>query len=111
MPCFGVMAKTAKYPTPAELIQKMKKTRDEEQKLPKVAFFDLTDHVVERPASFSLFGDNQQTLQSLIDQFKEIQGIKYIYIVNEEGEILAHTFVPGIPKEIMASNRLNTGAG
>ena len=39
-------------------------------------------------------------LQSLIDQFVEIQGIKYIYITNEEGEFLAHTFVPGIPAEI-----------
>jgi len=41
------------------------------------------------------------TLQSLIDQFKEIQGIKYVYIANEDGEILAHTFVPGVPKEIL----------
>ena len=40
-------------------------------------------------------------LQSLIDQFVEIQGIKYIYITNEEGEFLAHTFVPGIPTEIL----------
>ena len=48
---------------------------------------------------------DMSTLQSLIDQFKEIQGVKYIYIANEEGEILAHTFVPGIPKEITASNR------
>jgi sensor histidine kinase regulating citrate/malate metabolism len=46
---------------------------------------------------------DMSTLQSLIDQFKEIQGIRYIYIANEEGEILAHTFVPGIPKEITAS--------
>jgi sensor histidine kinase regulating citrate/malate metabolism len=51
---------------------------------------------------------DMSTLQSLIDQFKEIQGIKYIYIVDEEGEILAHTFVPGIPKEIMASDRLHS---
>ena len=42
-------------------------------------------------------------LQSLIDQFLEIQGIKYIYITNKEGEFLAHTFVPGIPKEISDS--------
>lgn len=46
---------------------------------------------------------DMSTLQSLIDQFKEIQGIKYIYIANEEGEILAHTFVPGVPKEITAA--------
>ena len=47
-------------------------------------------------------------LQSLIDQFVEIGGIKYIYITNEEGEFLAHTFVPGIPAEIMASDPSNT---
>ena len=44
------------------------------------------------------------SLQSLIDQFVEIQGISYIYIVNEEGEFLAHTFVPGIPEEILTSD-------
>lgn len=47
-------------------------------------------------------------LQSLIDQFLEIQGISYIYIVNEDGEFLAHTFVPGIPGEILASDPANT---
>jgi len=49
------------------------------------------------------------TLQSLIDQFKEIQGIKYIYIVDERGDMLAHTFVPGVPKEIMAGGQQLTG--
>lgn len=43
-------------------------------------------------------------LQSLIDQFVEIQGIKYIYITDETGEFLAHTFVPGIPEEVLASD-------
>ena len=47
-------------------------------------------------------------LQSLIDQFLEIQGISYIYIVDENGEFLAHTFVPGIPEEILASDPANT---
>ena len=44
------------------------------------------------------------SLQSLIDQFVEIQGISYVYITNESGEFLAHTFVPGIPEEIRASD-------
>ncbi len=44
-------------------------------------------------------------LQSLIDQFVEIQGISYIYVVSDTGEILAHTFVPGIPAEILKSDR------
>ena len=48
------------------------------------------------------------TLQSLIDQFLGIQGIKYIYINNEEGEYVAHTFVPGIPEEIRNSDPLST---
>ncbi len=48
------------------------------------------------------------SLQSLIDQFLEIQGISYIYIVNENGEFLAHTFVPGIPEEVLASETSNT---
>ena len=41
----------------------------------------------------------------MIDQFVEIQGISYIYIVNDADEYLAHTFVPGIPEEILESER------
>ncbi len=44
-------------------------------------------------------------LQSLIDQFVEIQGISYIYVTNESGEFLAHTFVPGIPEAILTGTR------
>jgi len=47
-------------------------------------------------------------LQSLIDQFLEIQGIRYIYIANESGEFIAHTFVPGIPAQILADDPLST---
>lgn len=51
-----------------------------------------------------LLNRDMSTLQSLIDQFVELQGIRYIYIVSETGEYLAHTFVPGIPEEILASD-------
>ena len=47
-----------------------------------------------------LLNRDLSALQSLIDQFIEIQGISYIYITSEHGEFLAHTFVPGIPTEI-----------
>ena len=47
------------------------------------------------------------TLQALIDQFLEIQGIKYVYITDENGDFLAHTFVPGIPDEIRQSDPLS----
>ena len=51
-----------------------------------------------------LLNRNLTALQSLIDQFVEIQGIKYIYITDETGEFVAHTFVPGIPAEIRADD-------
>jgi sensor histidine kinase regulating citrate/malate metabolism len=53
---------------------------------------------------------DMSTLQSLIDQFKEIQGVKYLYITNEQGEIIAHTFVPGVPKEIASAAPQMSGA-
>lgn len=51
-----------------------------------------------------LLNRNLSALQSLIDQFTEIQGIKYIYITDEAGEFIAHTFVPGVPEEIRKSD-------
>ncbi len=47
-------------------------------------------------------------LQSLIDQFIEIQGINYVYIIDEAGEFLAHTFVPGIPEQILTADPSST---
>ena len=47
-------------------------------------------------------------LQSLIDQFVEIQGISYIYVTSEKGEFLAHTFVPGIPEQILEGEPTST---
>ena len=57
-----------------------------------------------------LLNRNLTALQSLIDQFLEIQGIKYIYITDEAGEFVAHTFVPGIPAEIRFADTKRTTA-
>ncbi len=54
-----------------------------------------------------LLNRDLSALQSLIDQFVEIQGIKYIFITDEAGDFLAHTFVPGIPAEIRDSDPFN----
>lgn len=54
-----------------------------------------------------LLNRDMSTLQSLIDQYRELQGIRYIYIVSEAGEALAHTFVPGIPEQIREEIRSN----
>ena len=57
-----------------------------------------------------LLNRDLSALQSLIDQFLEIQGIRYIYITNEAGEFLAHTFVPGIPEQILAGGPIGGAA-
>ena len=55
-----------------------------------------------------LLNRNLATLQSLIDQFVQIQSIRYIYITSDTGEFLAHTFVPGIPDQILESDPSST---
>jgi PAS domain S-box-containing protein len=36
----------------------------------------------------------------MIDQFLEIEGVSYVFVVDSTGEIISHTFIPAIPKEI-----------
>jgi len=40
------------------------------------------------------------TVQAMIDQFLEIEGVSYVFVVDSTGEIISHTFIPAIPKEI-----------
>ena len=46
---------------------------------------------------------NYSALQSTIDQYVEIPGISYVFVVDRNGSIIAHTFVPGVPDEIAAN--------
>ena len=45
---------------------------------------------------------NYSALQSIIDQFVEVSSISYAFVVDKKGMIIAHTFVPGVPDEILA---------
>ncbi|MCX7723673.1 MAG: ATP-binding protein [Thermodesulfovibrio sp.] len=40
------------------------------------------------------------TVQAMIDQFLEIEGVSYVFVVDSTGEIVSHTFVPTIPEKI-----------
>ncbi|MCX8069173.1 MAG: cell wall metabolism sensor histidine kinase WalK [Thermodesulfovibrionales bacterium] len=40
------------------------------------------------------------SLQAMIDQFLDIEGVSYVFVVDSTGEIISHTFVPTIPKEV-----------
>jgi class 3 adenylate cyclase/HAMP domain-containing protein len=52
-------------------------------------------------SSESLIGISPvETIQATIDQFAEIQGISYVFVVDANKEIVAHTFVPQIPEQL-----------
>jgi protease IV len=67
-------AKTAnKFPTPAELMAKIQAAQKKEDDQPKVAYFDLSGQVGEKPSDYSLFGGdpNAITLRVLIDRLEK----------------------------------------
>ncbi len=72
------------YPTPAELMAKIKKQRAEQAALLKVAYFDIDNPITERPAGFSIFSnDDRTTLHSLIDrlhQAKEDRDLRAVLV-------------------------------
>lgn len=49
-----------------------------------------------------IVNQNYPALQSVIDQYVETPGISYVFVVDGDGTIIAHTFVPGVPDEIAA---------
>src|SRR5688572_30707871 len=70
-------AAEVKFPTPAELVEKMKQMRAEKDALLKVAYIDLSDPIVETPPGFSLFGDpNVATLRSVLQRIEQARDDK-----------------------------------
>ncbi len=47
-----------------------------------------------------LLNRDASTVQAMIDKFLEVEGVGYVYVADEEGRILSHTFVPGIPDQV-----------
>ena len=48
-----------------------------------------------------LFNRGLATVQAVIDQFDEIDGVAYVFVADARGNAVAHTFVPAVPKEIL----------
>src|SRR5262245_54371765 len=40
------------------------------------------------------------TLQAMVDQYAETEGVAYILVCDRDGEALAHTFAPEVPPEL-----------
>src|SRR5512143_375006 len=49
----------------------------------------------------TLLNRDASTVQAMIDQFTEIVGVSYVFVVDAQGEIISHTFVPKVPDEIL----------
>jgi two-component system, sensor histidine kinase and response regulator len=60
-------------------------------------------HVIASDA-VELLTRDPATLQATVDQYARTEGVAYIFVTDEKGEILAHTFVPGIPPEVRDGN-------
>jgi len=73
------------FPTPAELVAQLKKKQGEVAKQPKVAYFDLSQPLAEKPADFSWFGGDTEvlTLRDLLgrlDQAKADKDLRAVLI-------------------------------
>jgi protease-4 len=70
------------FPSPAELVRKMKQAEKKKASLTKVAYFNLTQPIAEKQPDFSLFGgDGALTLRSLLDRLHMAQTDKDVKAV------------------------------
>jgi len=56
---------------------------------------------IARSAVEIILNRDASTAQSIIDQYMESSGVSYVYVVDNKGSIISHTFVPGIPAEVL----------
>jgi hypothetical protein len=61
-------------------------------------------HAIAHASEAVLQTRDVSSLQALLDQNHEIQGISYLYVTDEHGDFIAHTFVPEVPAEIFAEH-------
>src|SRR6266446_7038224 len=47
-----------------------------------------------------LLNRDLSTVQATIDQYREIEGVAYVFVVDAHEQVIAHTFEPGIPEEV-----------
>ncbi len=47
-----------------------------------------------------LLDRDPSTIQATLDQFLQIKGVAYIYVVDTHGDLISHTFVPYVPDEV-----------
>src|SRR5690242_13106419 len=52
-----------------------------------------------------LLNADVSTIQSVVDQFTEIEGVSYVIVFDSQGEAISHTFVPTVPRDVLELQR------
>jgi len=52
-----------------------------------------------------LLNADVSTIQSVVDQFTEIEGVSYVIVFDGQGEPVSHTFVPAVPGDVLDLQR------
>ncbi|WNG39823.1 methyl-accepting chemotaxis protein [Archangium violaceum] len=53
--------------------------------------------------------DGATSLQPLMETFKGLDGVGYLYVVNSDNQVLAHTFTGDVPAPLLSANSLQPG--
>ncbi|MDO9082159.1 MAG: PAS domain-containing protein, partial [Humidesulfovibrio sp.] len=105
---FGVMAAATSLLSGRELDESM--TREYEGRAVALAR-SIADGNTE-----TLLSQKAGAIQAAIDLHQEMGGLSYILVVDPQGEVIAHTFTPGVPEEVLqvvreAPGKAHFGAG
>lgn len=65
-------------PSPAEMMKQLRAEKERRAKMAKVVHIDLTEPVAEKPAGFSLFGDDRLVLRTLVERIYQVRDDKNI---------------------------------
>ena len=56
-----------------------------------------------------LLNRDAATVQAMIDQYLEIEGVAYVFVLDAGGEVVSHTFVPEMPPRLAALHAVKKG--
>ena len=69
----------------------------------------LANLVSARAANLMLVNNYYDLHELLRDMKATNRDVRYLYVVNREGEVVSHTFTEGFPKDLIAANGNRTG--
>ena len=68
----------------------------------------IAGNLSDRIANSIILKDYFQAEKAMNEVIRKEKDVEYIFVTNEEGEIIAHTFVSGTPPDILTWNPLST---